>query len=187
MTTPATWPLETDRLLLRAFQLADAEGLAAYRSDPEVARYQSWEAPYSLAQAQALIGALPGVPLGRPGEWYQIALQLKSTGQLIGDCAFQVLADAPQQAEIGFSLARAYQGQGFMTEAGRCLLAYLFGACALHRVRAFCDVENTASVRVLERLGMRRESHSIDSLWFKGRWASEYGYAILRQEWERSA
>ena len=177
--------LETERLILRAFAPGDAEIFAAYRSDPEVARYQSWEAPYSLEQARLFIAALQGVAPGRPGEWYQVALELRATGRLIGDCAFQISAAMPRQAEMGFSLARAYQGQGYMTEAGRRLLASLFTEFGLHRVYAFCDTENLGSARLLERLGLRREGCFVDSLWFKGRWASEYAYAILRREWER--
>jgi RimJ/RimL family protein N-acetyltransferase len=182
--TPTVW-LETERLILRSFTPADAEVFAAYRSDPAVARYQSWEAPYSLAQAKAFIEKLAPVQPGTPGEWYQLALQLKASGQHIGDCAFLVLAEVPQQAEIGFTLARAHQGQGYMTEAARRLLDYLFETFGLHRVSAICDVENTASARVLERLGMRREGHFVESVWFKGRWGSEYGYALLRREWEQ--
>jgi RimJ/RimL family protein N-acetyltransferase len=53
----------------------------------------------------------------------------------------------------------------------------------LHRIIAICDVENQASVRLLERLGMRREGHYIENYWFKGKWASEYLYAILADEW----
>jgi RimJ/RimL family protein N-acetyltransferase len=181
----ATMFWETERLILRSFGPADAEDFAAYRSDPEVARYQGWEAPYSLAQAQAFIDLQGLVTPGTPGQWYQIALQLKASGQLIGDCAFRVLADTSRQAEIGFTLARAYQRLGYMTEAAGGLLNYLFETFALHRVRAICDVENTASARVLERLEMRREGLFVESTWFKGRWSSEYWYALLRREWEQ--
>ena len=177
--------LETGRLILRSFRPADAEEFAVYRSDPAVAHYQSWEVPYSLAKAKDFIKALEPARPGIPGEWYQLALQLKASGQLIGDCAFLVLAEVPQQAEIGFTLARSYQGQGYMTEAARRLLDYLFETFALHRVCAVCDVENAASARVLERLRMRREAHFVESVWFKGRWSSEYGYALLRREWEQ--
>jgi aminoglycoside 6'-N-acetyltransferase len=176
--------LETDRLILRAFQDDDLYSFVAYRSDPAVAHYQSWEAPYSPVQAAEFIEELKGVQPGQPGEWYQVAIALKTTGEMIGDCAFHVLAEDPLQAEMGFTLAALYQGQGYGSEAVTCLLAYLFDDLSLHRVRAFCDVENLASARLLERVGLRREGHFIENLWFKGRWASEYAYAILRREWQ---
>jgi RimJ/RimL family protein N-acetyltransferase len=179
--------LETPRLILRRFVPADAASFAAYRSDPEIARYQSWDTPYTLEQALRFMTAMDSAEPGQPGHWFQVALQLKSDPLLIGDCAFQILAEDSRQAEIGFTLAGPYHGQGYAAEAVRRLLGYLFTGFNLHRVRANCDVENTASARLMERVGMRREAHFIESLWFKGRWSSEYWYAILRDEWEKGA
>ena len=178
-----TFRLETARMIMRAFNDADAPAFSVYRSDLDVARYQGWDAPFTLAQAIAFIDELRQTQPGTPGKWYQIALQLKSTGQLIGDCAFCVLADEPLQATIGFTLSQRYHGNGYATEAVRRLIDYLFDNFKLHRVRAICDVENLASVRVLERLGLRREAHLIDHEWFKGHWSSVYWYAILEDEW----
>jgi RimJ/RimL family protein N-acetyltransferase len=177
--------LETPRLILRPFQESDLEAFAAYRSDPQVARYQGWEAPYTLEQAAAFIREMQSTRPGAPGAWYQIAIERKSTPGLIGDCAFHILANEPRQAEIGFSLSSAFQGQGYATEAVRRLLDYLFGELDLQRVSAICDAENTASARLLERVGMRREGHFIENIWFKGAWGSEYAYAILQKEWKR--
>jgi len=177
--------LETPRLILRPFQESDLEAFSGYRSDPEVARYQGWEAPYSLEQAAAFIREMQSTRPGAPGEWYQIAIERKNTPGLIGDCAFHILAHDPRQAEIGFSLASAYQRQGYATEAVGRLLDYLFGDLDLHRVTATCDAENHASARLLERVGMRREGHFIENIWFKGAWGSEYAYAVLQAEWNR--
>ncbi|MCB8985960.1 MAG: GNAT family N-acetyltransferase [Ardenticatenaceae bacterium] len=175
--------LATARLSLRPFQAADIPAFAAYRSDPEVARYQSWEAPYTLAQAEQFVtemSAMQSIPLDT---WYQLAIERRGHSPIIGDCAFRILPDDGQQAEIGFSLARAYQGQGYASEAVRGLLDYLFGDLRLHRVRAICDAENEASSRLLERIGLRREAHYVENIWFKGRWGSEYAYAVLAGEW----
>ena len=78
---------------------------------------------------------------------------------------------------------RAYQGQGFATEAVSCLLNYAFLTFDLHRIIAITDCENEASVALLERLGMRREGHFLKNVWFKGKWGDEYLYAILKEEW----
>ena len=102
---------------------------------------------------------------------------------MIGDCAFCVLTEDPRQAEIGYTLARAHQGNGLASEAVLRLLAYLFDTLGLHRVRARCDADNLASAKLLERVGMRREAHYIENAWFKGKWGSEYEYAILDKEW----
>jgi RimJ/RimL family protein N-acetyltransferase len=179
--------LETARLILRPFQEEDAVEFASYRSDPEVARYQGWEAPYSLEKARDFVQQMKSIYPGENGFWYQFAIELKDSPldapPLIGDCAFHLLAEDPSQAEIGFTLSRPYQGLGYASEAVSCLLDWIFEEFDLHRVRANCDVENLPSARLLERLGMRQEAHFIESQWWRGRWSSEFWFAILRSEW----
>jgi hypothetical protein len=70
-------------------------------------------------------------------------------------------------------------------EAVLCLLGYAFGDLGLHRVVAITDQENEPSFTLLERLGMRREGCFVQNAWFKGRWTSEYLYAVLEDEWSR--
>lgn len=182
-------PLRTERLVLRPFVAADAAPFARYRSDAEVARYQSWDTPYPLSAAQELIAQMQSRQTDgpRPGEWNQIAIGLlqprPQDEPLIGDCAFQLHAGDPRQASIGFTLARAYQRRGYATEAVRALVHELLGAVGLHRVTAVCDAENTSSQRVLERVGMRREAHFVQNIHFKGAWGSEVAYAVLNHEW----
>jgi RimJ/RimL family protein N-acetyltransferase len=162
----------------------DLRAFSEYRSDPEVARYQSWDAPYSLDQAAAFWEELKRTQPGAPGAWYQLAVERQSCPGIIGDCAFHILEDDAQQAHIGFTFSRLYQKQGYATEAVRGLLDYLFEELQIHRVSAICDVENKASARLLERVGMRREAHFIENIWFKGAWGSEYLYAVLEREWK---
>jgi len=180
-----SFSLQTSRLVLRPFEDRDIEPFRLYRSDPEVAKYQGWEAPFRLDQATRFVNEMKARTPGEPGQWYQIALVLKTTGELIGDCAFQRLAEDHHQAEIGFTLARAHQGRGYAAEAVTRLIDYLFGELGLHRVRANCDPENAASARLLHRVGMRHEGRFVESLWFKGRWVGEDWFAILRREWEK--
>ena len=179
-------PFKTSRLLLRSFQETDLAAFAAYRSDPAVARYQSWTPPYTLDQATAFLHEMERAQAGAPGTWYQVAIERQDRPGLIGDCAFQVRADDERQAQIGFTLSPTSQKQGYATEAVTGLLNVLFGKMRLHRVTATCDVENEASVRLLERLGMRREARLLESVWFKGAWGSEYVYALLGREWSRA-
>ena len=177
-------PIETDRLILRPFLVDDIQSLAQYRSDPEVAKYQGWDLPYAEEQAAELVSEMMALTPGDPGQWYQIAIQLKKTGQLIGDCAFRRLSKDHAQAEIGFTIARPHQGQGYATEALIALLSYVFDELEVHRVYANCDPDNLPSIRLLQKMGLRHEGRFIESLWLRGSWVSEDWYAILRREWK---
>jgi RimJ/RimL family protein N-acetyltransferase len=174
---------ETPRLILRPFEDRDAVPFAAYRSDPEVARYQGWEAPYSLAQAEEFVSEMKARIPGAPGKWYQIAIESKADGILIGDCAFKRPDDEPRVAELGLTMARAYHRLGYGSEAMQVLLDDLFVSFDLHRVFANCDPQNAAPIRLLEKLGFRHEGCFRKSLWLKGEWVDEDWYAILDREW----
>jgi RimJ/RimL family protein N-acetyltransferase len=178
--------LETTRLRLRHFTDTDLLAFMAYRNDPVVARYQSWE-DISEKDARAFIQEQKEIQPGVPGQGFQIAIELKETSVLIGDCYFIINELDDRQAEIGFTLSRAYQGRGFATEAVSCFLNHAFLTFDLHRVIAITDCENAAATALLERLGMRREGHFLQNIWFKGKWGDEYLYAILKEEWLRKS
>jgi RimJ/RimL family protein N-acetyltransferase len=178
---PTSERLETESLAIRRFADSDLEPFLAYRNDPEVARYQSWDS-CTEREATAMIEELKSEQPGTPGEWFQFAIELKETDALVGDCALKVEEDG-RQAEVGFTLSREHQGKGYASEAVSRLLDYVFGQLDLHRVYAITDQENAPSVALLERLGMRREGAFVENAWFKGRWSSEYLYAVLRDEW----
>ncbi|MCB2379925.1 GNAT family N-acetyltransferase [Hymenobacter sp. BT635] len=179
----ATPLLLTARLRLRAFQPTDVTAFATYRAAPEVARFQSWE-PYSAEQSAAFVASQAGISIpGEPGSWVQIAIARPDTDELLGDCALCLNADEPRQAEIGITLAPQHQGQGYATEALRGLLGYCFQELKLHRVVAVTDCLNQSSVQLLMRVGMRREAHFRQNIWFKGAWGDEYVFALLGEEW----
>lgn len=174
--------IETARLRLRRFTAADLPAFVAYRSDPEVARYQSWEG-CTPAEARAFLAEQSRLRPGTPGTWFQFAVEVKATGTVVGDCALHVHDEDPRLGAIGYTLAREWQGHGYATESVRGLLGHAFETLGLHRVSATTDCENTASAALLERVGMRREAHFRRHVWFKGRWSDEYVYAMLRDEW----
>ena len=175
-------PIETSRLIMRRFRDADLVPFAAYRNDPQVARYQSWVG-ITDTEAVAFIAEQREARAGVSGAWLQIALELREGGPLVGDCALKTDAEDGRLGEIGYSLARAYQGRGLASEAVAALLDYAFGVLQMHRIVAQVDCENTPSVALLERLGFRREGHFIRNAWFKGKWADEYLYAMLAADW----
>ncbi len=174
--------IESSRLTLRRFGDADLEAFLAYLNDPLVARYQTWES-YTEQQARDVIDEQKGLEPGRAGRWFTFAAELRETKSLTGHVALSVKEADHRQAEIGFTFARQYQGRGLAKEAAECVLDYAFGELGMHRIVAITDCENERSVALLGKLGMRREGHFIENIWFKGAWGSEYMYALLRREW----
>jgi RimJ/RimL family protein N-acetyltransferase len=175
--------LLTGRLSLRPFQVDDLEAFVAYRSDPEVARYQSWECPYSMSAARAFLSCQREVAFGQPGGWLQLAIVDRATGTVGGDCAVRVVTDQPATAELGVTLAQAHQGKGLATEALMALLTELFKHRGMHRVFADADDRNVPVQRLLERLGFRCEARLVEADWFKGEWSTLRIYGMLAREW----
>jgi aminoglycoside 6'-N-acetyltransferase len=173
----------TPRLVVRRFRLADVPTFAAYRSDPTVARYQSWDVPFSEEQAEQFVAGLSEHDPDTPGSWFQFAVAEVAGGAHVGDVAAHVDPDDPRLARVGITLAADAQGRGYGTEALTALLDYLLVDRGKHRVAAECDTRNAASTTLLERVGMRREAHHLRSSWWKGEWTDEYVYAVLADEW----
>ncbi len=174
---------ETTLLRLRPFEQSDLATFVAYRNDESVARYQGWDIPYTLEQAQEFLQGQPQMDVDVPGEWRQLVIEQKSDRVVLGECAYKLSKDS-QQAEIGCTIASQYWRSGYAGEATLRLLAHLFDELKLHRVYANCDVENLPAVSALDNAGFRREAHFVENLWFKGRWSSEYWYAMLASEWD---
>jgi aminoglycoside 6'-N-acetyltransferase len=137
----------TEHLVLRRMTNDAAAALAAYRSDPVQARYQSWETPYPVDSARALIAQMRNVRFAQPGVWLQIGIE--TSGRLIGDIAVRVDGDQARQATVGFTLAADGQGHGYATEALRTVISLLFTEHDVHRICADCDTRNDRSVSLL--------------------------------------
>ena len=172
--------------MLRPFEVDDVPAFAAYRSDPDVARYQSWDTPYSAAEAERFVASQQRVAFGHPGPWVQVAVVDRVSRALHGDCAVRVATDQPHTAELGVTFAAASQGRGLATEAVAALLTRLFGQHGIHRIYAQADDRNHAVHRLFERLGFRCEARLVEADWFKGEWTTLRVFALLRREWPAS-
>jgi RimJ/RimL family protein N-acetyltransferase len=172
---PALLPFSTPRLVLRPFTLDDAAAFAAYRSDPDVARYQSWQAPYPLALAKAFIASLAGIDGPVAGDWVQIAVE--HDGALAGDVAVGLSKDG-LIATIGYTLAPARQGRGLAVEAVDAVVDRLFADLGVHRVEASVDPRNVASARLVESLGFELEGTARAAVADRDGWADDAHYAL---------
>lgn len=174
--------MATPRLWLRPFTYADIPTLLAYRNDAEIIYFQGWN-PMSEAEAAALVASTIDDQPGTPGQWYQFAIELQSSGAHVGDCGLHTLAADPRQAEIGYTIAPAHQRNGYAAEAAAAVADYTFRVLHTHRLTATLDATNRASAALCERLGMRREAAYVQNVWYHGRYCDEFLYAILAHEW----
>lgn len=176
--------IRTARLLLRPLRAVDLPRFVAYRRDPAVARYQSWDPAYAPADAERLLAAQAEVNFGRPGHWAQIAVVEEATGMFVGDCAACARSDPRDTWEVGVTFPPAVQGRGFATEALGALVAALFSEHGAHRVVGSVDERNIPAARLFERLGFRQEARLVEADWFKGEWATLLTYARLARDAE---
>lgn len=181
-----SYPLETERLLLRPLDpVDDVEAVHAYQSLPEVCRYVPFE-PRSREEIAERFTDPERVrwALTEPGQALDLAIVLKSSGELIGDAL--LFWHDKTNGEIGYVVHPAHHGHGYATEAANAMLGLAFDpghGLALHRVTARIDQRNPASAAVLTKLGMRQEAVLVENEWFKGEWSTEIDFAILDREW----
>lgn len=175
--------IETDRLFLRRFELADLQSFVKYRNDPDVAQFQSWELPFTENKAVEFIKEHANYEIGVRGKWHQIAIADKKISILIGDCGINTSIDG-KQAEFGITIAKNFQNKGFAFEALYALFDCLFRNLKYHRITALVDSNNKSSIALMKKLHMRQEAYFIES--YFGRelnWTDEVQFAILEKEY----
>jgi RimJ/RimL family protein N-acetyltransferase len=178
------WVVVTERLSLRPGSVEDAEATWEYRRLPRVAEWLT-EIPHNLATYRATFE-----DPGRLATTVLVELEGRVIGDFmlrVGDAWAQVeVADGGRnsQAELGWVLDPRFTGNGYATEAVQALLRVCFEDLGVRRVTATCFLGNESSWRLMERVGMRRETHAVaESLHRSGRWLDTVGYALLADEW----
>jgi ribosomal-protein-alanine N-acetyltransferase len=175
--------ITTERLFIRNLKLADLNDFHLYRSNPEVTKYQGFDV-MTMEQAEKFIREQTDKQFGRPGEWVQYGIENKSTRKIVGDCAVKLSRDNIRIAETGITISHIDQKKGYAKEALSGLLSFLFNTQKIHRVVEIVDSENIASINLLKSLGFRQEGRFIENIFFKGKWGSEFQYAMLKREWD---
>lgn len=178
------WPVRTERLTIRPATAEDLAATWAFRRLPEVGEWVTWTNSDRDGYAQQFLDP----------DRLASTLIVERDATVVGDLMLRVedgwaqgeVADraAGVQAELGWTLDPARSGRGYATEAVAELLRICFEDLGLRRVTALCFADNTASWRLMERVGLRREAHNVgDSLHRSGGWLDGYGYALLAEEW----
>lgn len=179
-----TYPIRTERLVLRPLVATDAEAMAGYQSLPDVCRW----IPYEPRGAEVIAGRLADPARNRStiaaeGDTLWLGIALADNPAVIGDVILAWHSAEHRTAEIGYVLSPDHQGRGYVTEACQALLVLAFDGLGAHRVTARVDARNDGSAAVTRRLGMRQEAHLRENEWFKGGWSDELDFAILEAEW----
>ena len=175
--------IETPRLHLRPLTESDFEDFFRYRSMPEVAVYQSFEA-MTKEEAQAFILENSQYHFGMPGEWVQYGIEVRETNSLIGDFALKLDLEDSQLAELGITISPMHQRKGYAKEALLGILSYLFEGKSIQRVVAVADAENEASIAMLIRAGFPKEGMIEQEVFFKGKWGKEYHFLLSKEDWK---
>ena len=174
-------PLETDRLLLRRLEMADAQDIFDYGRDPDVARHVLWEAYRSVGECRSYIrGMVRRYRSGEPSSW---GIEYKETGRIVGTIGYMWFQPDHNSAEVGYSLAHGLWNRGLMTEALRAVIAYSFEELRLNRVEAQHELTNPASGAVMKKCGMQYEGTLRQRLYNKGAYVDVALYSILRSEY----
>jgi ribosomal-protein-alanine N-acetyltransferase len=174
--------LHTPRLLLRPLRAEDAQGLFDIFSDAEVMRYWSTPPWPTIDEAHAMIARdLKAMPAG---EYLRFGLEHVDDQTLIGTCTLFSISSTCRRAEVGYGLASAAWGKGYMNEALTALLDYGFSEMKLNRVEADIDPRNQASAKSLERLGFTREGFLRERWIVDGVVSDTALYGLLQSDWK---
>ncbi len=149
--------LETPRLIIRSWHERDVDAYAAIVADPEVMRFIGNGRVHDHAEAQAFVQR--GIEVERERPWLLWAVEHAVDRRLIGFCGF---APYGTEVEIGWRLASAYWRRGLGTEAARAVLRYGLDDLGLPHVVSVAQTENVASIRIMNRIGLRYRETTID-------------------------
>lgn len=160
--------LETERLILRDFVDDDWPAVLAYQRDPRYLRYYEWTGR-AEEDVKRFVRMFVDQQQEDPRIRFQLAVVRRDNGRLIGNCGVRRDSLDSPEAEIGYELAPDEWGQGFATEAARAIIRFGREELGLRRFTAWTVADNTASIRVLEKVGMTLENRIDDHQRYKGR------------------
>ena len=177
------YPIVTDRLILRAFSESDLDALHSFHSLPEVTRFLYWDPRSKNEASQALARRIEGSKITGEGQTLAVAVERTDTGELIGDLNLAWESEMHRRGEIGFIFHPDHHGKGYAHESALALLRLGFEDLGLRRIIGRCDARNTASAKLMERLGMTFEARLRENELFKGVWTDELVFGMLASDW----
>lgn len=172
----------TERLFIRPVNSEDKPSIYKYRSDSDTNKYLS-SAILSMADMDDFFEKISN-QINVPGTWFQFAIIKLDSSIIIGDIGVHFLETSDnRQVEIGYTLDKDFRGKGYAIEALSRIIDYLFTQLNKHRIIASIDPGNINSIKLIERLGFRKEAHFVENLFLQGKWVDDIIYAMLAREW----
>jgi RimJ/RimL family protein N-acetyltransferase len=175
--------LTTPRLIIRPLRVSDSAAMFAYRSRPEVWHYQIWR-PADESEIQGFIERQSAAAFGTPGTWFNLAITLRDTGEMIGDVGLHFPEGEPAQLEVGITISPRFQKRGFAAEGLGEIFRFVFFSLGKERIHASVDPRNLPSIRLLSRMGMRQEEILRGSLTIRGELVDDAIFAICRDAFQ---
>ena len=175
--------LISKRLRLRFINISDLEDIHILHSLPETDEYNTLGIPKNIEETRKIIAPWISDNHKKRPLHFTFAIEEKTTDQFIGLISLNLWKRKYQRGEIWYKLHKDHWGKGFAPEALRCLLDFCFDELKLHRLEAGCAIDNTASIRVLEKVGMNREGCKKKVLPLKSGWTDNFEYGILEENY----
>lgn len=176
-------PLVTERLRIRLLTTADTDAVHAYQSRADVCEYLLFEPRDHETVAQKVAEAAAASGFERDGDDWRLAVERLHDGAVLGELYFALASTEHECAEIGWIFHPDYHGHGYAHESAAALMRFGFQVVGCHRIVAELTPQNSASVNLCRRLGMREEAYFVQNMKLRGRWEDTGVYAMLRDEW----
>lgn len=173
--------LTTSRLILRDFVAEDWPAVLAYQCKPLYLRYYDWTGR-TPEQVQEFVQMFLDQQQATPRIKFQLAITLKGSGQLIGNCGVRMAHAEAHQADIGYELDPDHWQHGYATEAARAMVDFGFDVLKVHRIWSWCVADNVGSANVLRKLGLQQEGRLRENEFYKGRYWDTLMFGLLRSE-----
>jgi len=166
-----------ERIILRELEEGDLDSVHEYASDPEVTRFTHW-GPNSLKATKNHMIEVLRYQREPDRMKYDLAIEHIGDGKLIGKCSLFIEDRDKALGSIGYVLNKDYWGKGYVTEAAKLILKFGFEKLNLKKIIGRCDIDNIASCRVLEKIGMKKEGVLPNFKKAKGKLRDYYWYSI---------
>ena len=173
--------LQCERLLLREFHISDLPSFLELESSPQTYFYET-RAPDEAAVRKYIENA-QRYARHTPRIYYRFAITLPPADQVIGRLSLYLQNSEIDEWEIGWAIHPDCWSKGYASEAARRVVDFAFAERKIRRLVAFCHTANTASVRVMQKIGMQKEGCLRQVRFCRGAWCDEFIYAMLAEDW----